>query len=339
MTPVYDGDVSASLRRVLVTGASGFLGNHVVRALASHGIAVHAQGRDAKRLSFDGDVRVFRCALSDTVALNAAAHSCDAIVHAAALSAPWGARQDFVDANITGTANVIAAARASGVRRLVHISSPAVLFNGRDQVLLDDSAPIPPTLGSEYARTKRAAEQLVETAAGQLETVTLRPKAIYGAGDHALVPRLIRAARRGALPQIGHGTNEVDVTHVDDVVRAIQCALQTDRGVGDTFLVTGGEHIPLWQMIRELLSGLNLPAPHRTIPLGVALAAASAMEAVAAITGREPTLTRYSVQILARTQTYDIARARAKLGYAPMVSAADGLARTIDALRAGTGGQ
>jgi 2-alkyl-3-oxoalkanoate reductase len=328
--------MSASLRRVLVTGASGFLGNHLVRSLASHGIAVHAQGRDASRLVFDGDVTVFRCALSDTAALNAAARHCDAIVHAAALSSPWGATQDFVDANVAGTANVIVAARACGVRRLVHISSPAVLFNGRDQILLDDSAPIPPSLGSNYARTKRAAEQLVELAASQLETVILRPKAIYGAGDRALVPRLVRAARSGALPQIGDGTNTVDVTHVDDVVRAIQCALQTERGVGDSFLVTGGEHVVLWQMIRELLSGLNLPAPRRTIPLGVAIAAAGAMEAIAAITGREPTLTRYSVQILARTQTYDIARAREKLGYMPTVSAADGLARTIDALRAET---
>ena len=331
---MYDADVSATLRRVLVTGASGFLGSHVVRALVSQGIAVRAQGREASRLSFDGDVHVCRFALDDLPALTASARECDAIVHAAALSAPWGARQAFIDANVTGTANVIAAARANGVPRLVHISSPAVIFDNRDQVLVNDAEPYPAKLGSEYARTKRRAEILVHAAAGDLETVTLRPKAIYGAGDRALVPRLVRAARRGGLPQIGDGTNAVDITHVDDVVQAIGCALTTQRGVGKTFLITGGEHVQLWPMIRELLSGIGAPVPVRTIPLGVALLAAGAMEAIAAITRREPALTRYSAQILARTQTYDITRARDLLGYDPRITSSDGLARTIDAMRA-----
>lgn len=322
-----------SPRRILVTGASGFLGGHVVRTLAARGITVHAQGRDASRLDFGTDVRVCRTALADVAALTDAARGCDAIVHSAALSAPWGARAEFVEANVVGTANVIAAARMAGVRRLVHISSPAVIFDGRDQHLLDDSAPYPARLGSDYARTKRAAEDLVRAVGSDLETVTLRPKAIYGEGDRALVPRLLRAARRGALPQIGDGTNAVDVTHVDDVVQAVECALTTDRGLGETFLVTGGEHVRLWDMIRTLLAGIGLPGPGRHVPLAIVLAAAGAMEAIAAITRREPTLTRYSARILALTQTYDISRARTMLGYAPRVSSSDGVARTIDALR------
>ena len=325
--------MASSFRRVLVTGASGFLGDHVVRKLVTRGIAVCAQGRDAARLVFDAGVDISVTALSDVAALTKAARGCDAIVHAAALSAPWGARQDFIDANVIGTANVITAARAAGVRRLVHISTPAVLFAGRDQHLLDDSAPYAANHTSHYARTKRVAEELVGAASPYLETVTLRPKAIYGAGDRALVPRLLQAARRGALPQIGDGTNAVDVTHVDDVVHAIECALATDRGLGETFLVTGGEHVQLWAMIRALLAGVGLPAPVRTLPLQVVMIAATAMEAISAITNREPTLTRYSAQILARTQTYDISRARDMLGYSPRVSSTDGLARTIDALR------
>ena len=330
---MYAADVTSSPRRVLVTGASGFLGGHLVRALASRGIAVHAQGRDTARLAFGSGVQICRTPLSDVGALTDAAKGCDAIVHAAALSAPWGRRQDFVDANVVGTANVITAARAARVRRLVHISSPAVIFDGRDQHLLDDSTPYPARLGCEYARTKRAAETLVRAAAGDIDTVTLRPKAIYGAGDRALVPRLLRAARRGALPEIGDGTNNVDVTHVDDVVHAIECALISDRGVGETFLITGGEHVPLWPMIRSLLTGVGLPVPSRHLSLNAALVVAGALEVVAAITGREPTLTRYSAQILARTQTYDITRAQTLLGYTPRVTSGDGIARTIDALR------
>ncbi len=330
---MYDESVTPPLRQILVTGASGFLGRHLVRALQRRDVVVRAQGRDASRLTFDGGVQSCRSDLRDLAALIEAARGCDAIVHAAALSAPWGARRDFIEANVLGTANVIAAARATGVRRLVHISSPAVIFAGRDQHLVGDDAKYPATHSSHYARTKQLAEALVHSASTTLETVTLRPKAIYGPGDRALVPRLLRAARAGRLPQIGSGENLVDVTHVDDVVQAIECALTTERALGQTFLITGDEHVPLWEMIRTLLAGVGLPAPPRRISLGVAMAAATTMEALAFVSRREPTLTRYTALILARTQTYDISRARTLLGFAPQVGVSDGIARTIDALR------
>ena len=304
-----------------------------MRALVSRGIEVRAQGRASARLRFDGAVQPVCADLADLAALTAAARGCDAVVHCAALSAPWGRPVDFEAANVTGTRHVLKAAVSAGVRRLVHISSPAVIFAGRDQHAVGDDAPYPGRHCSEYARTKQLAEQLVLAASDQLETVILRPKAIYGAGDRALVPRLLRAAREGRLPQIGDGTIAVDVTHVDDVVQAVDCALAIGSGVGGTLLITGGEPVPLWAMIRELLRGVGLRQPVRRIPLPVALAAATMMDSIAAVTGREPTLTRYSALILARTQTYDISRARLLLGYAPRVSAADGVARTIDALR------
>ena len=165
--------------------------------------------------SFDGSVHAFRGDITDLDMLRAAAAGCDAIVHAAALSAPWGPRAAFEAANVAGTAAVIAAAQAAGVRRLIHISSPAVLFDGRDQHGVTDAAPYPAQHTSEYARTKQVAESLVERAADSMETIVLRPKAIYGDGDRALVPRLLRAAARGRLPQIGDGRNLVDITHVD----------------------------------------------------------------------------------------------------------------------------
>lgn len=308
----------------------------MVRTLASRGVDVRAHGRDPARLRFAGGVRTVAAdlaAAADVRALTDAARGCDAIVHCAALSAPWGPRAAFVAANVVGTANVLAVARAAGVRRLVHISSPAVLFDGSDQHCVGDDAPYPTSHTSQYARTKHEAELLVRHAAHEFETVILRPKAIYGAGDRALVPRLLRAARAGRLPQIGDGTNAVDVTHVDDVVHAVECALTTGSGLGGTYLITGDEHVPLWGMIRELLAGVGLPAPGRVVPLAAALTAARVMEAVATLTRREPTLTRYSALILARTQTYDIRRARSALGYAPRVHVADGVARTIDALR------
>jgi 2-alkyl-3-oxoalkanoate reductase len=330
---VYDARVSALPQRVLVTGASGFVGRHVVVALQRRGVMVRAQGRNVAAIPRLDRVQPIRASLEDAATLLSAANACDAIVHCAALSAPWGKRAAFVAANVTGTANVIAAAVAAGVPRLVHVSSPAVCFTGDDLHNATEDAPIPTRHLSWYGQTKAVAEQLVRDASRTLECVTLRPKAIYGPGDAALVPRLIAAAERGRLRQIGDGRNLVDITFVDDVVNSILCALSTTRGLGEIFTITGGQHVALWPLINELLRGLGRPALAGRVSLPVAMHAARAMELLASVTGREPTLTRYSVAILARTQTYDISRARELLGFVPQVNVDTGLARTVDALR------
>jgi 2-alkyl-3-oxoalkanoate reductase len=319
---------------VLVTGASGFVGRHLVTELARRGVLVRAQGRRADRIPALAGLSPVVAALDQTAALAAAAEGCDAVVHCAALSSPWGRRADFVAANVDGTSALLRAAAQAGVRRFVHLSSPAVCFAGDDLVNVPETPPLLSGHLSAYGQTKAVAELLVHDAADTLETVILRPKAIYGPGDTAIVPRLLAAARAGRLRQIGDGRNLVDITYVDDVVASICCALTSTRAVGQVCTITGGEHVPLWDMIRELLRGTGLPSPSGSVPLAVALPVARGLELLAAVTGREPTLTRYSVAILARTQTYDITRARDLLGFVPQIRASIGVARTIDALRA-----
>ena len=109
-------------------------------------------------------------------------------------------------------------------------------------------------------------------------------------------------------------------------------ALDASAAIGNTYTITNDEHVPLWDIVRSVLSRLNLSTKLRRVPLSVALAAASLMELRAALTGQEPLLTRYTAAILARTQTYDISAAKRDLGYAPCVSVADGTERTLEAL-------
>jgi nucleoside-diphosphate-sugar epimerase len=273
-----------------------------------------------------------RADLRDHGAVIAACAGADAVVHAGALSAPWGSRRDFLAINLGGTAAVIAGCRRHGVSRLVAISSPAVVFTGGDHVLTTEAAPYPRHPSSIYAHSKRLAEELVR-AAPDVPAVTLRPKAIFGPGDRALLPRIVAAARVGRLPQVGHGRNLVDLTYVENVAHAIDLALTAPAAVGRTYHITNGEHVPLWGLIRAVLGRLDIPAYLPAMPLPVMLAAAAAMEARAAITCREPLLTRYSVAILARTQTYDISAARRDLGYEPIFSVDEGVGRTLASMR------
>jgi nucleoside-diphosphate-sugar epimerase len=219
------------------------------------------------------------------------------------------------------------------VSRLVHISSPSVVFDGRDHRDATEDAAYPRRFTSAYAATKKLAEDVVQAAACRgLRTVTLRPKAMFGPGDTALLPRVMRAAAAGRLMLIGDGENLVDLTYVDNVVHAILLALDSPSAGGRTYTITNGEHVRLWDVVRRVLAHHGMSDRLRRVPIPVALLAASLMEARARFDGREPTLTCYSVLVLARTQTYDITAARRDLGYEPIVGVDEGLERTLRAM-------
>jgi nucleoside-diphosphate-sugar epimerase len=322
--------------RILVTGGTGFVGQHLARELLARGHRVALLGRNfatAGALLAAGASRV-TADLRDHVAIAAACVGMDAVYHVGALSAPWGRSADFHAVNVGGTEHVIAGCQRYGVGRLIVVSSPSVLFNGRDQLLLTDAAPYPARCISTYSATKKLAEDRVNAAIRRgLPAVIVRPKAIFGPGDTTLLPRLVDAARRRRLPQVGDGRNLVDLTYVGNVVDALVLALDAPAALGRTYTITNDEHVVLWDVIRSVLRRLGISTQLRRLPVSLALAAAGLMEARARLSGREPLLTRYSVAVLARTQTYDIAAARRDLGYAPTVSVAEGIDRTIAYLR------
>jgi nucleoside-diphosphate-sugar epimerase len=316
---------------ILLTGGAGFLGGHLARALLEAGHSIRLAGRNlaAAESLITAGATPLALDLRDSAAVINACAGVDIVVHVGALSAPWGPKQEFFETNVGGTQAVIEGCRRHHVRRLIHISSPSVIFDGRDHFNLTEAAPYPKHFLSTYALTKKLAEDQVN-AARDLNCIILRPKAIFGPGDRALLPRLIAAARANRLPQIGNGQNLVDLTYVDNVVHAIQLAVQNETVTG-TYTITNGEHVRLWAVIRTVLRRLRLNSNLRVIPIPLGLLAAGLLESAATLTGREPTLTRYSAALLARTQTYDITAAQTQLGYAPRVSVADGIERALAA--------
>jgi 2-alkyl-3-oxoalkanoate reductase len=326
--------------KILVTGGTGFLGRYLTAQLLDRGHEVDIMGRDfapVQDLVARG-VKPVGADLRDHGAVHAACAGKEAVFHVGAKSEPWGKCADFHAINAGGTAAVVEGCRMYDVRRLIYVSSPSVVFDGKDQIDATEKVLYPRRFTSVYALTKKLGEDAVNAARGEMETVIIRPKAIFGPGDRALLPRLIAAARRGRLPQIGDGKNLVDLTYVENVAQALVLALESPAAIGNTYTITNDEHPALWDLIREALRHLHLSTQLRQIPLGMAMAAASTMEAIAAVTGwagaagREPTLTRYSALILARTQTYDITAAKRDLGYTPHVSLAKGITCTLDAL-------
>lgn len=319
--------------RILVTGATGFLGGRLCRRLIEAGHEVVGLGRnlDKGRELGRAGVRFVSCDLGvdPGAALTDKIGAADAFVHAAALSSPWGPRVAFMRANLTGTRTAMAMARSAGARRFVFISSPSVCFRFADQLHVSEDEPFPRPVNF-YAESKQLAEREV-LAATDLSPMVLRPRAIYGPGDTALLPRLIRAAKAGPLPLLRGGEARSNLTHVDDVVRAIEMALDAPAGLVGRVFNIAGEAVKLRLVVEQAAARAGIAVRWRQLPWPLALGAARTIEAVARLWpgSSEPPVTAYGLGLLAFTHTLDVSAARAALGFEAAVSFEDGLARTL----------
>jgi nucleoside-diphosphate-sugar epimerase len=319
---------------LLVTGATGFLGQALVRRLVEEGHRVRALGRNERageRLTAMGATFV-RADLLDRARVEAALDGVEAVIHAAALSSPWGTYREFERANVTATEYLVEAARQAGVRRFVHVSTPSLYYGCGVTENIPETVALPSRFVNHYAATKFLAEKIVERASqeGHLETLVIRPQGLIGEGDDVLVPRLLRAARKTGLPLIGDGSNRIDLTYVGNVVDALVLCLNAPRELaGRTFNISNGEPKTFLELADLIFSAVGEPPRFRKIPFRVAWTLAGAMEFVARFIPPmgEPPLTRYGITVLAMSRTLDISQAQDCLGYRPRVSVEEGLSR------------
>lgn len=318
--------------RILVTGASGFIGAHVTRRLAADGHAVVATGRDAGRIdALRGVVTgVMLADLADNP-LDDMLAGCDVVVHCAALSSPWGSVEAFQKANVVATERLLDAARRQGVHRFVHMGSPSIYFRFRDQFNVGEDFDPPQRWITEYARSKWASECRVRDASDdQLQTIILRPRAVFGEGDRAILPRLLALAARGWFPLIDAGRALIDVTHVDNLAGLVAHCVSADLpGNGRAYNVSNGTPIRVRVLLEHLFDALGLHPRLVPLPRMSVLALAALSERLAYLRSGcpEPRLTRYGVGVIGYSQTLDISRATRELHYVPSMGIDAGLAR------------
>lgn len=319
--------------KILVTGGGGFLGSAVCAQLAARGHAVRAFNRSAAARAAGG-VEQLRGDIADRDAVLAAAEGAEAIVHSAGKVGAWGPAQEYHEANVRGTDNVLAACAHHGIRTLVFTSSPSVVQHGRDIEGADESLPYPARFASVYAQTKALAEQRVLAANGpHLATVALRPHFIWGPGDPNLLPRVLARARAGRLRLIGGVDKRVDIVHVDDAARAHVLALdKLEIGspiAGKAYFISQDDPITHMRLFNAWLAAAGQPPETRRIPVGLAHALAAMFESGYRAFGvrAEPPLTRFIVEEFSTSHWFDIAAAKRDLGYAPQVDFAEGMRR------------
>ena len=323
--------------KILVTGGGGFLGQAVIRQLLARGDQVVTLNRSAYPELESLGVDCRQGDIADSSAVLAAAEGCEAIIHVAAKAGPGLYAPDFERPNVSGTENVLAACARHGIGVLVYTSSPSVVHGGGDIENGNESLPYADHFQAPYPETKARAERLVLAANGStLKTCALRPHLIWGPGDNQLLPRLIEKNRAGRLRLPGP-TKLIDTVYIDNAAAAHVLALDNLAGsagaAGKAYFISNGEPLANGEIIARLLEAAGETPNIATVPPGLAMTIAGAVEGLWRLSRRrsDPPLSRFVVEHLATAHWYNLDAARRDLGYQPQVSIEEGLQRLAEA--------
>lgn len=316
--------------KILVTGASGFLGSHVAELAVADGhtvVALVRKSSNTKFLKTLTGVELAYGAVEDATSVKSAMKGVDAVVHSAGLVKARNERE-FFDINAEGTRNVLDAAKAEApsLRRFVFVSSLAAIGPSSDgRPVPSDAEPRPVT---HYGRSKLAAERLVLEESKNLPVTVLRPPMIYGPRDNESFAFFQSVARR-FLPYVGDGTNTLSVVYAVDAARACLRAIDAEVPSGRAYFIDDGR-VYVWRdMLGDIEKALESKALVRmSIPLGVMHGAALASEAWGKLTGKAVMLTRDKLGELSQKHwVCDSSDTRQELGWQPEVDWAEGARR------------
>ena len=325
-------------KRVLVTGATGFLGSKLCEYLKNKNFEVVATGRNEEKgsilkaqgfdfiqadLSIDNLVQKFI--------------NIDYVIHCAALSSPWGSYKNFYSSNVIATQKVAEFCLNNNIR-MVHISSPSIYFEFKDKFDIKENEDIYPTKKiNYYAETKYLSEKTVDEFYKKgLNVITLRPRAIFGVGDTTLIPRLFKANNTKFIPLIRKNDIKIDITHVDNVCEAIYLSLQcNEKFFGNKYNVTNDEPIYLIPFLKDIITNCGYKFNGKNLPFFIIYIYAHYLEFIHKFILKyaEPPITKYSIGVLAFSQTLNIDKIKADLGYKPIKNIEQGKIELVEWLK------
>lgn len=324
--------------KVLVTGAAGFLGSHIVdRALAS-GYETHVIVRSSSRSDYLDSLgkRIIKHIgdLTDLASVEKATQNIDLIIHSAGRVTDVGSYSDFYRDNVLATETLIRAAKKNSVEKLVFISSPSIFSADTDHVNVNEDIAYPNTYMNFYAKTKSIAEQSVLAAnSPDFFTCSLRPRGIWGERDYnGFFPKLLKALKDGKLKDFSGGKRvEASLCHAKNIAEAsFQAAEHSTRTAGEAYFITDDENVFVWDLIDSVGKKLNLPPVGKKVPSAILNVAVNLVESiwkVPAIHKRyAPPISKYSIGMLQNHTTYSVEKAKRDFAYSPKIK----MSRNLD---------
>ena len=326
--------------KILVTGGKGFLGSSIVHRLLELGHQVETLSRStgSKKIS---TVKHHQLDLSKKVLNLEQFKGIECIFHTAAKAGIDGRYNDYYTANYLGTKNILNLAKDIGVKYFIYTSSPSVVFSGKPISDGNEKLSYVSNRVSPYSHTKALAEEAVLHANNNhaFLSTSLRPHLIWGENDPHLLPKVISRHKKGKLKIVGEGNNQVDLTHIDNVVHAHILAFNALVGGsplgGKAYFISQNEPVKLWDWLNSIFRALNLEPIDNRISFPKAYCAGAFVEAlwkILRLKGDLP-MSRFIACQLAHDHWFSTESAKSDFGYEPIISMSEAMNKTLPWLR------
>ncbi|MGB2631285.1 MAG: NAD-dependent epimerase/dehydratase family protein [Candidatus Omnitrophota bacterium] len=316
----------------LVTGASGFIGSHIVERLKRHDEDVAALVRRTSNTEFlkTLGVELRYAALDEPEALKKALEGIDRVYHSAALADEWISPEVAYKVNVAGTKNLLEAARQQNVKRFIFVSSLAVL-GMRDHHGTPADSPYKKT-GDPYIDTKIDSEKLVFDyyKTYGLPATVVRPGFVFGPRDKKLIPRIVEKIANDKFMFVGDGKNMMNIVYIENLTSAIIAAGASEKAIGQAYNVTNDSGMNIESFIFNITDLWRLKRPKKHIPKGLAYLVCNILEGWARLikATAPPYITKTRIKFLSLNLDFDVKKTREELDWRPHISVEDGLRRT-----------
>ena len=316
--------------KVLVTGATGFLGEYIVKELSEKGYKVIAFGRNeekgrelSRRYIHTSFIKGNFENIDDLKNID---ENIDYIVHAGGLSTVWGKWKDFYNSNVKGTENIIRFCKESDIKKLVFISSPSIYAKPKDGFLIkEEEAPSENRLNF-YIRSKILAESRIKEISN-MTWVIIRPRGLFGVGDTSIIPRLLRLNSKIGIPLFSEGSQMIDITCVENVALSIRLALEKEEAIGNIYNITNDEPMQFKEILELFFDEMGIKGRYIRLNYSVTEFIVNLIEKLYSFfkIGGEPPLTLYTLYLLRYSQTLSVEKAKKDLGYKPEITIREGI--------------
>jgi nucleoside-diphosphate-sugar epimerase len=324
--------------RVLITGATGLLGGHLIKELQQRGEDIRAlvlPVENADRLEKQG-VEVVRGDITDANTLGPAVKDVELIFHLAGMMGVWRPLADYRLVNVTGSENLYKAAQKAGVRRYVHTSSHTVYGLGYGRFLTENDALRPDP--DPYSLTKAEGDRLMRRLMlnSNVETVILRPGTFFGPGDRLHFGRMAQKMKDGKGVIIGRGDNALPFCYVTDVVQGFLLAAYHENAPGNVYNITNDQPLTQLEMFNAIADAVGGVRPTRHLPyLPIYYGSIVAEKVVARVTRTKPIVTQLGAMMFGSDNRHSVEKARRELGYEPKVDLRTGITLAAEWFNAG----
>lgn len=326
------------MARALVTGATGFIGGHIVDVLQNQGHDVTALVRatsDTTHLR-EREVRLATGDVTDPESLRVASAGMDWVFHTAAVVGTYGKWEHFREVGVRGTKNVIDAASSAGASRFIHLGSIAVYGTRPSGVAATEDTPYDerPERWNHYVREKVLSEKLLwkAHAEGRIQATSFRPSVVVGPRDRNAIPRTLSIIKSPLGALAGKASNRLPTVVVEELAAAIAKSADQDVAIGKAYNLSGRDPITQHEFMRLYAEAAGLKPLTRTAPYSVALTMAGTVETLFRLARRknEPFITRIVVAIAGHDYEIDCSRAAADLGWEGKADYADAIRRSVE---------